>query len=448
MSEETQENKMGVMPVGQLLFSMSVPAMISMFIQALYNIVDSIFVAKISETALTAISLAFPLQMLMISFAVGIAVGLCSVVSRRLGQKRNQDAFNAASAGYTIEILCCVFIMLIGVFFSEKFFSLYTEDPELIEMGTKYLSICLIFSLGNFVNQFCEKVLQATGDTVHPMLIQASGAIFNIVFDPILIFGYFGLPAMGVTGAAVATVLGQFFAMFIGIYYVKKSPYVSISFFKLRFDKQDYKDISTVGLPSVVLQGIGTVMTSLMNAVLISYEVIATTVFGVYFKLQSFVFMPVFGMNQGLMPILGYNYGAKNKARMYKALKLALMVSFSILTFGFLLFTIFPKALLGLFNASEQMLFVGCVALRRISLAFPIAAISITLGVLFEAMGNGIYSMINSIVRQIVVLVPSAWLLGKLFGLDAIWFCFIISDIVALLLTLIFFRMEIKKLNF
>lgn len=443
-----EENKMGVMPVGKLLVSMSVPAMISMCIQALYNIVDSIFVSRISETALTAISLAYPMQMLMISFAVGMSVGICSVVSRRLGEKRYKEASNAARAGYSLELICALGSTLLGLFFSKTFFSLYTDDIELIDMGTKYLTICMGAGFGCFILQVCEKSLQATGDMIHPMIIQMSGAIFNIIFDPIFIFGYFGLPAMGITGAAIATVLGQIFSMIIGIFFVKKSPYISIKFLKLRFNKQDFKDILAVGVPAVILQGIGTVMTSLMNAVLIAFDVLATTVFGIYFKLQSFVFMPIFGLSQGLMPILGYNYGARNKDRMNKALRLGMAVSFIIMVFGWILFSVFPDALLKMFNASDAMLEIGRVAMRSIALSFPLAAISITLGTLFQAIGDGFYSMINSIVRQIVILVPAAWLLGHFFGLNAVWYSFIIAEVFALSLSLIFYIIEKKKLDF
>lgn len=280
------------------------------------------------------------------------------------------------------------------------------------------------------------------------MIIQLCGAIFNIIFDPILIFGYFGFPAMGIAGAAYATVGGQLLSMFIGIYFVRKNQYVNIKFFKLAIDKQATKDILQVGLPSVVMQGIGTVMTSLMNAILITYDIVATTVFGVYFKLQSFVFMPVFGLNSGLMPILAYNYGAKNRERMMKALRLGMTVAFIIMLLGMIAFILIPDVLLNLFEASPKMLEIGEIALRRISYSFPLAAFTIVIGALFQAMGDGYISMITSITRQIGILIPAAWILGKLFGLDAIWFCFIIAEIVVIILNLLFFGKEKKKLNF
>lgn len=445
---ERKENKLGVMPIGKLLAVMSLPTMFSMLIQALYNIVDSIFVSHYSEKALTAVSLAFPMQMLMAAFAVGTSIGICSVISRRLGEKREEEAFHTAQTGYTIMLLEMVLFLLIGAFLSKPFIRLYTDDEELLTMTVTYLRICLCISLGVFMNIFTEKSLQSTGDTIHPMIIQASGAIFNVIFDPILIFGYFGLPAMGIAGAAYATVAGQLFAMAMGLFFLKKNRYISIKLFRFSLNGKCAKDILEVGVPSIIMQGIGTVMTSLMNAILIAYDVLATTVFGVYFKLQSFVFLPVFGMNSGLMPILGYNYGAKNRPRMMKALKLGLISAFAFMTLGASVFFIFPDALLGLFNASDQLKALGEIALRRICITFPLAAISIILGSLFQAMGKGFYSMIISVVRQLVFLIPCAWLFGKLFGLNSIWFSFLSAEVVALGLTLCFFRREVRNLSF
>ncbi len=448
MENTIKENKLGVMPIGKLLASMSIPTMFSMLIQALYNIVDSIFVSQYSEKALTAVSLAFPMQNLMSAFAVGISVGICSVISRRLGEKDEEAALKAAETGYTILLVCIVAFIILGAFISEPFIRLYTEDEELVYLGTHYMKICLIISIGCFLGIYSEKVLQSTGDTIHPMIIQLSGAIFNIIFDPILIFGYFGFPAMGIDGAAYATVAGQILSMFVGAFFLKRNQYVKIKYFNIKFDKTSCKDILQVGLPSVVMQGIGTVMTSLMNGILIAYDVIATTVFGVYFKLQSFIFMPVFGLNSGLMPILAYNYGAKNKPRMMKALKLGLVVAFLIMVLGMLAFILIPDTLLGLFQASDNMLRIGEIALRRISYSFPIAAFIIVIGALFQAMGDGYLSMITSIVRQIAILVPSAWILGKIAGLDAIWLSFILAEVLAAIMNIFFVKKEMKKINF
>ena len=442
------ENKLGIMPVGKLLVVMSVPTMFSMLIQAMYNIVDSIFVSHYSEKALTAVSLAFPMQMLMFSFAIGTSVGVCSVISRRLGERRLEEAQKAAQTGYTIELMLMVAFVLIGAFLSKPFIRLYTSDAELISMTSVYLQICMMLSIGSFVNVFCEKALQSTGDTIHPMIIQASGAIFNVIFDPILIFGYLGFPAMGVAGAAYATVAGQIFAMILGIVFLKRNRHLSVRLLRPRLYKNSAKDIIKVGLPAVIMQGIGTIMTSLMNAILITFDVLATTVFGVYFKLQSFVFMPIFGMNSGLMPILGYNYGAKNKPRMMRALKLGIVFAFIFMSLGTLIFNLLPDTLLGLFNASDSLKSLGEVALRLISLSFPLAAISIILGALFQAMGDGFYSMVVSVVRQLFILIPCAWLFGRLFGLNAVWFSFLTAEVFALVLSLFFFRKELRKLDF
>lgn len=448
MEEVRRENKLGVMPVGKLLAVMSLPTMFSMLIQALYNIVDSIFVSHFSEKALTAVSLAFPMQMLMAAFAVGTSIGICSVISRRLGEKREEEAFHTAQTGYTIMLLEMVFFILVGAFLTKPFVRLYTDDEELLSMTVTYLRICLCISLGIFMNIFTEKSLQSTGDTIHPMIIQASGAIFNVIFDPILIFGYFGFPVMGIAGAALATVAGQLFAMIMGLIFLKRNKYINIRLLRLSFNGNCAKDILEVGIPSIIMQGIGTVMTSLMNVILIAYDVLATTVFGVYFKLQSFVFLPVFGMNSGLMPILGFNYGAKNRPRMMKALKLGLISAFAFMTLGASVFFFFPDVLLALFNASDQLKALGEIALRRICITFPLAAISIILGSLFQAMGKGFYSMIISVVRQLVFLIPCAWLFGKLFGLNAVWFSFLAAEVVALVMTLLFFRREVRNLNF
>ena len=341
-----------------------------------------------------------------------------------------------------------VAFVLIGAFLSKPFIRLYTSDAELISMTSVYLQICMMLSIGSFVNVFCEKALQSTGDTIHPMIIQASGAIFNVIFDPILIFGYLGFPAMGVAGAAYATVAGQIFAMFMGIVFLKRNRHLSVRLLRPRLYRDSAQDIIKVGLPAVIMQGIGTIMTSLMNAILITFDVLATTVFGVYFKLQSFVFMPIFGMNSGLMPILGYNYGAKNKPRMMRALKLGIVFAFIFMSLGTLIFTLFPDALLGLFNASDSLKSLGEVALRLISLSFPLAAISIILGALFQAMGDGFYSMVVSVVRQLFILIPCAWLFGRLFGLNAVWFSFLTAEVFALVLSLFFFRKELRKLDF
>lgn len=436
------------MPVGKLLIYMSVPTMFSMLIQALYNIVDSIFVARFSEEALTAVSIAFPLQMLLFAFAIGMNIGTCSVISRRLGAGLEKEASNAAETGYAIDLCLYLLFVLIGLFFSGPFVRLYVTYPALAEMSVTYLRICLCFSIGVFIATLCEKMIQATGNTIQPMIVQGSGAIFNIIMDPILIFGYFGLPAMGVKGAAIATVMGQCFSMILGLIFLAKNKYIKVKLTRPSMDKSSFSDIIKVGLPAVVMQGIGTVMTGAMNAIVITFNVLATTAFGVYFKLQSFVFLPVFGLNSGLLPIVSFNYGARNRQRMMLALKLGMIIAFVFMSLGTVVFNFFPDALLSLFNASGDMIEIGEKCLRTISLSFPIASISIIVMSLFQAKGDGYLSMIVSIVRQIGFLIPSAWLLGHFFGLDAVWYSFVIAEVAALIVSLIFFRMELKRIDF
>lgn len=436
------------MPVGKLLIYMSVPTMFSMLIQALYNIVDSIFVARFSEEALTAVSIAFPLQMLLFAFAIGMNIGTCSVISRRLGAGLEKEASNAAETGYAIDLCLYLLFVLIGLLFSGPFVRLYVTYPALAEMSVTYLRICLCFSIGVFIATLCEKMIQATGNTIQPMIVQGSGAIFNIIMDPILIFGYFGLPAMGVKGAAIATVMGQCFSMILGLIFLAKNKYIKVKLTRPSMDKSSFSDIIKVGLPAVVMQGIGTVMTGAMNAIVITFNVLATTAFGVYFKLQSFVFLPVFGLNSGLLPIVSFNYGARNRQRMMQALKLGMIIAFVFMSLGTVVFNFFPDALLSLFNASGDMIEIGEKCLRTISLSFPIASISIIVMSLFQAKGDGYLSMIVSIVRQIGFLIPSAWLLGHFFGLDAVWYSFVIAEVAALIVSLIFFRMELKRIDF
>lgn len=436
---------MGVMPVGRLLVGMSLPIMLSMLIQALYNIVDSVFVAQVSEKALTAVSLAFPVQNLMIAVAVGTSVGVNSLLSRRLGEKRYEDANNAAGNGLILSILSWAVFAVLGLTVVDPFFKMFTDDPELVAMCTRYTSICMIFSFGIFVDITCERIMQATGDTVRPMIVQISGAVTNIILDPLFIFGLFGLPAMGVTGAAIATVIGQFVSMGLAIHFVRKNTEVHVKLRKCRLEKQTVKEIYQVGLPAIIMQSIGTVMTVYLNKILITFSTTATAVFGVYFKLQSFIFMPIFGLNSGMIPILGYNYGAQKPQRMIKTLKVGMVISITIMAIGTAIFQLFPETLLKMFNASDEMLRIGSVALPAISLCFISAGISIVLGATFQATGDGIFSMITSITRQIVFILPSAWALGRIVGLDGVWYAFVIAEAFSLLMTIFFFRWEYSK---
>lgn len=432
MEERIQENKMGTMPIKKLLVTMAVPMMISMLVQALYNIVDSIFVSQINEYALTAVSLAFPLQNLIISFAVGIGVGINALLSRSLGEKDYERANLAAANGLLLEMLSYVIFLIIGIFFSETFMRAQTDIEEIIEYGTTYLRIVMIGSLGVFIEIAFERLLQSTGRTTYAMYTQLLGAIFNIIFDPILIFGWFGFPAMGIAGAAIATVGGQFAGAILGfILNHKKNTEISITFKSLRLKGRVVWDILRIGIPSIVMSSISSVMTFLMNLILVGFTSTAAAVFGVYFKLQSFVFMPVFGLNNGMVPIIAYNYGAKKPERIHQTIKLAMISATAIMVVGFGVFQLLPEQLLLMFNASEDMLEIGVPALRIISIHFVFAGISIISGSTCQAFGYGMYSLVISFVRQLVVLVPVAYFMSLTGLLDNVWYSFPISEAIA-----------------
>ena len=452
-AEQTRQNKMGTAPMLPLIFSMALPAMFSMLVQALYNIVDSYFVAQVSEKGLAAVSLAFPLQNLLIAFAVGTSVGVTSLISRRLGQGRQEEANSAAAHGILLAICTWVLFAIYGAFFSTPFFELFETDPEIIQMGSTYISICCVFSFGVFVEVTLEKTLQATGNMIWPMIFQLIGAITNIILDPIMIFGLLGFPAMGVAGAAIATVSGQILAMVVASLVITFRDHdIHISFRGFRPDFKIIKDIYIVGIPSIVMQSIGTVMTMALNGILSSFSTAAYTVFGLYFKLQSFVFMPVFGLNQGLLPILGYNYGARNKHRMMSAFRSGCVIALVIMAAGMVVFLAFPQWLLGIFNASDELLEIGIPALRIICTCFLFAALGIVASTLFQAVGRGIYSLIVSLMRQLVVLVPAAWILAQVtHQVFYVWWAFPIAECVSLVVSLVLFlrlyRTEIRKLE-
>lgn len=421
--------------IPRLLFKMSFPMMLSMLIQALYNVVDSIFVAMVSETALTAVSLAFPLQNLLISAAVGTGVGINSLLSRRLGEGKHEEANHVASTSLFLAFAMWVLFVLIGVFLTKPFLALFTKDTELLKLSTSYSRICLIVSFGCIFSITIEKLIQATGNSVQPMTMQLTGAITNIILDPVFIF-FFGL---GVNGAAIATVIGQIASMLLAIVFFKKNEYISIQLKDIKPNARIIKDIFQVGLPSIIMNSIGTVMVSLINKILILFSATAVSVFGVYFKLQSFVFMPVFGLNNGVIPILGFNYGARNKKRMLDTMKLGLVVALLIMITGTICFQLFAKELLSLFSATEEMYRIGIPALRTISLCFIPASISIILIASFQATGFGLASMMVSIIRQLVVLCPCALLLSRLIGINGVWYSFAIAEIFGLLFSVIFF---------
>ena len=442
-----QENKMGVMPVNKLILTMSVPMILSMLVQALYNIVDSMFVAQISENALTAVSLAFPAQNLMIAVATGTGVGVNANLSRSLGEK-NFDRANQI-ANHSIFLAICSFIAfaIFGLCFSETFFRLQTDIPEIIEYGTSYLRICTIASIGIFGEIAFERLLQSTGKTFYAMIVQGAGAITNIILDPIFIFGLFGAPKMDVAGAAVATVAGQIVACVLGFILNRtKNHEIHLSLSSFRLDKAIIGRIYSVGIPSIIMASIGSIMTFGMNKILIGFSSTAAAVFGVYFKLQSFIFMPVFGLNNGTVPILAYNYGARKPERIMKTLKLAIVYAVAIMFMGFVAFQTLPDKLLLIFNASDLMLEIGVPALKTISLSFMFAGYCIVCSSMFQALGHGMMSLITSVVRQLVVLLPVAFLLSKTGIVTYVWYAFPIAEIFSLTLSTVFL-LRIYKTN-
>ncbi|MCM1156856.1 MAG: MATE family efflux transporter [Roseburia sp.] len=437
--EQTKENKMGVMPVNQLLLSMSLPMVLSMLVQALYNVVDSIFVARINENALTAVSLAFPIQSLMIAVAAGTCVGINAVLSRSLGEKDYEKVNKSACNGIILMALSYLLFLLVGLFVAEPFYRSQTQDAEIVQFGIDYLTVICCCSFGVFTQFTFEKLLQATGKTFYTMITQGAGAIINIILDPILIFGLAGMPKMGVKGAAVATVIGQVIAGILAIYFnYKKNEEVKIKKEGMKLEGEIVKQIYVIGIPSMIMQAIGSVMTYGMNRILITFSSTATAVFGVYFKLQSFVFMPIFGMNNGLVPILSYNYGAGKKDRFLKAVKLGIMYAVIVMLLGLIVLNMIPEALLGLFDASENMIEIGVPALRTISISFLFAGFCIICGTVFQALGCAVYSMIVSIARQLVVLLPAAYLLSLSGNVDNVWWAFPIAELMSLFMTILF----------
>lgn len=422
---------MGTMPVNKLLISMSLPIMISMLVQALYNIVDSIFVAQLSENALTAVSLAFPMQSLMIAAATGIGVGINALLSRSLGEKAFDRANRAAINGIFVELAACVIFMILGLTITQTFYEVQVGKGEITDLGVEYLSIVTVFSLGIFMQIACERLLQATGKTVYTMYTQGLGAIINIIFDPILIFGLCGAPKMGIAGAAVATVLGQFVAAILAlILNIKKNREIHITLKGFRPDGHIIRTILAVGIPSIIMQAIGSVMVFCFNKILNGFSSTAVAVFGVYFKLNSFVFMPVFGLNNGMVPIIAYNYGAHSRERMTKTIKYSVCYAVAIMIIGLAVIQIFPDKLLELFNASETMMSMGITSLRIISLSFCFAGVCIVFSSVFQALGKGVISMLVSFVRQLVILLPAAYLLSLLGDVNLVWWSFIIAEVI------------------
>ncbi len=446
--QNSKENKMGTMPINKLLLSVSLPMIASMLVQALYNIVDSVFVSMYNADAFTAVSLAFPLQNLMIAFATGTGVGINALLSKSLGEKNFERANKAANNGIFISLVHYILFLLIGIFGVSAFFNAQSTDADVIKYGIEYSSICLIASIGIFTQITTERLLLATGKSVFSMITQLSGAIINLILDPILIFGFgiggFHFKGIGVAGAALATVIGQCFAALIGIYLNRKyNKEIHVTFRNFKPDGKVIKRIYAVGLPSTIMASITSVMTFGINKVLTTFPAIvndAQSVFGAYYKLQSFIFMPVFGLNNGMVPIIAYNYGAKRPDRMKQTIKLAILYAMLIMLIGFCAFTFIPETLLGFFNANANMITLGVPAFRAISLSFIFAGFCIITGSVLQAVGNGFLSMCTSIVRQLVVLLPAAYLLSLSGNVNLVWFSFPIAEIASLIMSAFFLR--------
>ena len=446
-----KENKMGVMPIGKLLMNMALPMIVSMLVQALYNVVDSIYVSRISESAVTALSLAFPVQNMQIGVAVGVGVGINSLLSKSLGEGNQEAANRTAGNGMILMFIATAAFMLFGMFGVRPYYEIQSTVAETVEGGIAYTRICCLLVLGSFMQIYCERLLQATGRTVLTMVTQATGAIVNILLDPVFIFGWFGLPAMGMAGAAIATVIGQWTGAFLGLYFNEKhNPDVQFGRRYAKLDRGIVTGILTVGIPSIIMNSIGSIMNFGMNQILQGFNETATSVFGIYFKLQSFFFMPLFGLNGATISIIAFNYGARKPERIMKTLKLACGAGLALMMFGFLVFQLTPDLLLDMFNPSEAFLVIGRSALRTISWSFPIAAVCIILSASFQAMGNGMYATITAICRQLVVLLPAAYLLSLTGNVNMVWLSYPIAEIASGSATVYFFiriyRQKIKPM--
>lgn len=439
-TETLKENKMGTMPVGKLLVNMALPMIISMMVQALYNIVDSVYVSQVSESAVTALGLAFPVQNMQIGFAVGIGVGVNALLSQSLGRKDQETANWAAGQGIFLMMVATAIFMLFGFFGVRPYYEMQSNVAETVEGGIAYTQICCLLTVGIFVQVLCERLLQATGRAMQTMILQGTGAIINIILDPVFIHGWWGMPKMGIAGAAVATVIGQCVGAVLGIYMnVRHNPDIHMH---LKYVKPNWKIIQpilTVGIPSVIMNGIGSVMNFGMNQILQGFHETATGVFGIYFKLQSLFFMPLFGINNATISIIAFNYGARKPKRIVHTLKLATITAVCIMLVGLGIFQLFPEALLGIFNPTEDFMSIGVKALRILSLPFPVAAVCVALSASFQALGNGSYSTIVSLCRQLVVLLPVAYLLSLTGDVGNVWWSFPIAEVVSALVTALLF---------
>ena len=451
--EKSRDELMGTMPVKQLLLKTALPMMISMLVQALYNIVDSVYVSRVSEEAMSAVSLAFPLQTLMIGVGVGTAVGTNAMLSRHLGERNLDEANRSANTGLLLSLLSWLLFAVIGFAFSRLYFTLITDNKTVVDYGTQYCKVCLVLSVGFLIQNTLERMLPANGYSKFAMICQTSGAITNIILDPVFIFGVPALhiPRLEVLGAAIATVVGQFVSAGVALILVRhKVPQLTLSFDRLKWHTPTVKAIYSIGLPSIIMQCVSSFMNFGMNKILVSFEataITATAFFGAYYKLQSFIFMPIFGLNSGMIPIVSYNYGAKKTDRLWETVKFTFAIAIGIMSFGTLIFEIMPGTLLGIFKASDTMLKIGCRGLRIIAIHFPIAGFCIIAGSVFQAVGNPTHSVITSICRQLVVLLPASYFLGKLGGLDAIWWAFPLAEIVSFAFSLIFMISTVKSVK-
>lgn len=443
---EQKENRLGTMPIGRLLLVMSVPMMVSFFIQALYNMVDSIFVAKISEDALTAVSIAFPMQNIITAIGVGTGVGINALVPRYLGQGRQKDAEKVANVAVFLSACYCVLFVLVGMFVVGPYYRMQTNVPEIVDGGIKYLSIVCIVSFGAFFGQNFEKLLVATGNSFHSMISQASGAIFNIIFDPLLIFGLGPFPKMGITGAAAATVLGQIFAAVVAfLLAMKKQSAVRIHFRAMLPDARSLKEIYAVGLPSILTVGLSSAMSFFLNQIFLAFSTTATAVFGIWLKLQNFCYMPVFGLNNGTIPMISYNYGAGRMDRVHKTIRLALAVALGLMLVLLAVFELFPAALLRLFSASETMFSIGTVALRFTCLSLPFGAAAVILSSSFQSLGRSRYTLLVNLGRQLIFIVPIAWALSLTGQLSLVWLAVPLAEVLSLILAL-FLRQKLNRM--
>lgn len=441
-----KENKMGTMEIKKLIMTMSLPIMISMLVQALYNIVDSMFVARVSDNALAAVSLCYPIQMIIVALACGTAVGLNALLSRYLGQKMQKEANQVALHGILLAVVNWIVFAIIGIFFSEPFLRLFSTDEEILQMGISYMRICTILSFGVFMQITYERIMQSTGNTVYNMIIQGVGALVNILLDPIFIFGMFGMPKLGVTGAAIATVTGQIIAMLMGIIITqKKIKEVQIHFKEFKFHMQMIKDMYRIAIPAILMQSIMSFMTVFMNMILVRFSELAVSAFSIYFKLQQFVFMAVNGMNNALIPIISYNYGAKKQKRIMESIHFSLLIACVIMVVGTMIFQIFPQQLMYLFDAKEEMMSIGVPTLRIISLSFIFAGVSLVLSSVFQSVDHANKSLVVTLLRQMVLLLPLVYVLAQQFGLDALWWAFPITEAIVSVLAFVYLQIVKKK---